>query len=186
MSRKRLQQKVPEVESGELKQDEPERGLFFYTLAFILQLVALIAWPFALYYRDKNNFEPIIGRYSPRDETTFMWILPLSGFLISLGYWENFITENSTFKFMRAIGEIKKLPVVSKYAVYVYVSAWKCLLSFAMLILIQGFAAYYHEHNIAASWTTIDQIFSNFTVAFGTHKVDLVRENSKVDGKWHT
>ena len=152
--------------------EKPTSGGFVYIslcIALGLQLLTLIIWPIALYFRDSVHFSAIYGQYTPRDETTFLFIIPLSGLLISLGYWENFTTEDKSIKYLRTLGKIKKLPIVSKYAVYLYVSVWKCLIYFVMLLLIQAFAAYYHERNLNASWDLIKQLFTDFVEAFTSH-----------------
>ena len=191
MSRKRQQSKpqdkVEDVPDGK-KEDQSNRDFLYYCmcLALGLQVATLIAWPIALHFRDTYNFTPLFGHDTPRDETKFLWIIPLAGLLISLGYWENFTTENSSINYLKTLSKIKKLPIVSKYAVYLYVSLWKCCIYLAMLLLIQAFAAYYHEHNISASWSMVKKMFTDFIAAFAWHKVDLIRENSEVNSMYST
>lgn len=185
MSRYRRKSSKSKIQTNKLESgsEEPDADFlyYFYLTALVLQVVALLAWPLVLFLHDKYNFTPLHGLTTPRDETAWLWILPLSGALISLGFWENFTTENSNVKFLRTLGKIKSLSVVNKNAVYLYVSVWKCILYFAMLLLIQAFAALYHEGNINSSWRTIGLLFTSFKEAFSTHQIDLIRENSLVD-----
>lgn len=185
MSRYRRKSSKSTIQTNKLESgiEEPDGQFlyYFYLTALVLQVVALLAWPLVLFLHNTYNFTPLHGLLTPRDETAWLWILPLSGALISLGFWENFITENSNIKLLRTLGRIKSLSVVNKNAVYLYVSVWKCLLYFAMLLLIQAFAALYHEGNIKASWRTVALLFTSFREAFSSHKIDLIRENSLVD-----
>ncbi|KAH9405136.1 Chitin synthase 2, partial [Tyrophagus putrescentiae] len=180
------QQQSPEVESGVDKSPDGNFLYYFYLTALVLQVVALLAWPVVLFLHNRYNVDPQHGVVVNRDVVDWLWIIPLSGALISLGFWENFTTENSNVKFLRRLGKIKSLSVVNKNAVYLYVSIWKCILYFAMLLLIQAFAALYHEKNIKSSWKTIELLFTSFTKAFNWHEIDLERENSLVNKVLHT
>jgi len=170
------------------KQQEEQSNFLYYCLsgAFVIQVVTLIAWPIALHFNDQyvKKFSITPGQQKIYDEVTWLWILPLSGLLMSLGFWENFTTGDSNVKFLKTLVKIKELSVVNKYAVYLYVSLWKCFLYFVMLLLIQAFAAFHHEQNLHSSWEIVQQLFNGFVNAFTSHEIDLIRDNTRGDSMY--
>lgn len=154
-------------------------ALHFYQLAFVLQIIVLVAWPIVLYLNDYNLTPQFGYDVVPRDEMAILiWALPLSGILISLGYWENFIPDDSSIAFLKTLSEVKKLPIVSKYVIYSFVSVWKILLYFAMFLIIQALLALYYDGRVRAMSKMVDSLFMEFGEAFSEHSIDLVRENS--------
>lgn len=99
------------------EEDESNYIFYCYTFALAIQIGALL-YPLALYLRDDVNFSSMHGYFTPRDEIAWLWIIPLSGFLISIGYWENFVAGDSEVAFVKKLVKIKTLSVVNKNAVY--------------------------------------------------------------------
>lgn len=71
-----------------------------YLGALAIQSAALVVWPVLVWWQDhinSNQSDPLF-----RDNVSLTWwAIPVSGVLISLGYWENFTTENISLKCFR-------------------------------------------------------------------------------------
>lgn len=153
---------------------------YIYIGALVCQLVSLVAWPLLVLWQDSTLDQSNLYR----DNVHLAWFAPLAGLLISFGHWENFITNSSPVAWMRNLAELKKTPVVSKYAMYLVVSVWKCVLHLIAMVIAQGFIAAYHQQWRASAFSDMAaQLFSDFGEAFSQHSVQLVRENSDMNGR---
>lgn len=86
-------------------------------LSIIAQATSLVAWPL------------IAGDWS-------LFTVPLSIVLISFGWWENYLSEDSPIPFISSIGRDKKQYPNSRYFAYVFLTVWKCLLFFCSVLVI--------------------------------------------------
>jgi chitin synthase len=54
-----------------------------------------------------------------------LWIIPIAIFLVSLGWWENYISKYSPIPFVKKLGKIKESLEQSRYFTYMFISRWK-------------------------------------------------------------
>lgn len=91
-----------------------------------------------------------------------LWLIPISIFMISMGWWENYISKHSPIPFVKALGKLKQNLDESRYFTYMFVSVWKVICFFiAMLILFlikDGEVAF---------------LFSNFSDGFSVHPLTI-------------
>lgn len=78
-------------------------------LSIVGQATSLVAWPLAA------------GDWS-------LFTIPLSIILVSFGWWENYMSEDSPIPFISTIGKNKKEFPNGRYLAYAFLSVWKCLL----------------------------------------------------------
>lgn len=94
---------------------------FYYILdilTFIAQLSALVAWPIVSAVRDNQTSD-------------LTWAIPLSLLLISFGWWENYVDQNTKLgRLGEALVRLKKRTRRSKTKTYMIASVWKMILTF--------------------------------------------------------
>ncbi|XP_025834427.1 chitin synthase chs-2-like [Agrilus planipennis] len=118
--------------------------LFILDIASVLaQVSALVIWPLI-------------------SDNKTLWLIPVSLVLISCGWWENFVSEDSPVPFIKTYAQNTKEFKNDKYFAYIFVSAWKCLLFFCTVIII----IYIQERRIAF-------LFTEFTTAFSDHYINI-------------
>lgn len=88
--------------------------------------------------------------------------IPLSVFLISCGWWENFVCKESPVPFLSHYGQKIKKFENGRYLAYIFISLWKCLLFFSSALVI----IYLREGNV-------DFVFSNLSEAFMDHTINI-------------
>lgn len=111
--------------------------------SIIAQGTALVAWP--LIERDINLFT-----------------IPLSLVLISFGWWENFVSDDSPIPAIAKFGKKVNKFENSRYFSYIFISAWKCALFFFSVLVI-----------IHIREGSTDFLFSNFQDAFMDHTINI-------------
>lgn len=91
-----------------------------------------------------------------------LFTIPLSLLLISAGWWENFVSDDSPIpalaKFGRKVNKFEN----SRYFAYIFISVWKCVLFLGSVVVI----LYIREGNY-------DFLFSNFKDAFMDHTINI-------------
>ncbi|CAG7817051.1 unnamed protein product [Allacma fusca] len=122
-------------------------------MAILFQLSGLLLWPL----------------FSSESSSSRQWMLPLSGILISCGWWENYVDSSSPFAPIRALGKMRKNLVHTRYFTYIFISLWKMLIFFAAMILSVWIAG----GNVA-------NLFSQFSNSFAVHNINVteVRYNT--------
>lgn len=177
---------VPSLCLAMTSEDRARR--IFYSIVLIVQSVALFAWPLVIGQLDHQLKEP-----NPlyRDDVYVCWLIPVSSILISLVYYENFIDDDHILNskqpnsFWVKLVQIKKMAVCNKYRVHLFLSVWKCLLSLACLVIIQGTMAWYKQDRKSDAFSgMVKAMFSNLDATFQSHPINLVRENSNIQGEW--
>ncbi|XP_063901353.1 chitin synthase chs-2 isoform X2 [Zophobas morio] len=92
-----------------------------------------------------------------------LWIIPVAIFLVSLGWWENYISKHSPIPFIKKLGRIKDKLEHSRYFTYMFISVWKCLLFFLSVLFIilikEGEVAFF---------------FTQFSEGFGAHQIQVI------------
>lgn len=133
-----------------------KKGYFYRTaldvFAVAAQTTAFVAWPLV-------------------EDKAVLWLIPLSVVLISFGWWENFLPENSPIEFWRKLAKSKAEFPNSKYVSYSITSVLKCLLFFttavASFVIREGDASF---------------LFKNFGDAFSDHNMTITEVVPQVSG----
>lgn len=112
-------------------------------LSIIAQATALVAWPLIA-----------------NDWTLFT--IPLCIILISFGWWENFLSEDSPIPLIRSIAIAKKHYPNSRYFAYIFITIWKCLLFVSSMAVI----IYLREDRV-------DFVFNLLPEAFQDHPINI-------------
>lgn len=76
----------------------------------------------------------------------FMWpliernstllLIPVSGILISFGWWENYVDENASIEFIRKLATERRVFENKTYFLYIFTSIVNCLIFFATTVMI--------------------------------------------------
>lgn len=90
--------------------------------------------------------------------------VPVAIFLISAGWWENFVDRRSPWGFIRELGRIKERQKRSRYFTYAFISIWKIILFFCSTLL------FLHLNSI-----NVGLLFSQFTNAFNGHPLNVTQ-----------
>ncbi|KAH9426858.1 chitin synthase I [Dermatophagoides pteronyssinus] len=177
-----------------------------YLIAFLFQIIAIVSWPILISIKDSQYKSTTIedNVFDPKpDDIHLTWIIPIACFLITFSYWENFLDNNDPDnenddlsseiknRFLKLLYKIKNSSKRSKFAIYLFVSIWKCLLHLAIMLIIQGiFAIHYskttdagdddvdddnnNNHHLNRMADMMNFMFANFSEAFRTHPIPLV------------
>ncbi|XP_059614740.1 chitin synthase chs-2 [Phlebotomus argentipes] len=89
-----------------------------------------------------------------------LWVIPIAAFMTSCGWWENYVSPQSPFGFVRGLGRIKEELRMTRYFSYLFLSIWKVLAFFCSVLLIW----WIQGENVA-------NFFSLFGTGFGPHKI---------------
>lgn len=89
-----------------------------------------------------------------------LWLIPVSALLTSCGWWENYVSPQSPFGFIRAMGRVKEDLKQTRYFTYMFLSLWKVMLFFCIVLVIMFF-----------NGDEVANLFSLFGVGFGPHKI---------------
>ncbi|ODM95932.1 Chitin synthase 6 [Orchesella cincta] len=112
-------------------------------LAVTFQISGLLVWP--------------ILSSMPRP-----WLLPLSGILISCGWWENYVDSSSPFGPIRALGKMRKNLVITRYFTYIFVSIWKMITFFTFMVV----SVWLVHGNVSNMFTKVND-------AFAVHRINV-------------
>ncbi|CAH2005830.1 unnamed protein product [Acanthoscelides obtectus] len=92
-----------------------------------------------------------------------LWIIPVSIFLISLGWWENYISKYSPIPLIKRLGKIKDHFDQTRYFTYMFISTWKIICFFVTILFI-----------ILAREGEVGFFFTEFSVGFNTHPITIL------------
>ncbi|XP_076251773.1 chitin synthase chs-2-like [Rhynchophorus ferrugineus] len=120
--------------------------------ALLAQISGFIAWPII-------------------EENQVLWLIPVASAMISFGWWENFIFEDTPVKLFRIIAQAKKDFPNSKYFSYAIVSVVKCVLFLATAVI----SIYIREGDVSF-------MFDEFFEAFSEHKMVINEIIPQVSG----
>nr|XP_045601820.1 chitin synthase chs-2-like isoform X7 [Procambarus clarkii] len=90
-------------------------------VALACQVTGFVVWPIVEYGKDPNSWR--------------IWFIPPAIFLTSFGWWENYVDKHSKFRVIKYFGGIKERLWRTRYFSYVFVSLWKCLVFFTVMII---------------------------------------------------
>uniref|UniRef100_A0A1B6CU26 chitin synthase n=1 Tax=Clastoptera arizonana TaxID=38151 RepID=A0A1B6CU26_9HEMI len=91
-----------------------------------------------------------------------LWLIPATLFCISCGYWENFVSKNSIFVFIKPLWRIKDRMKRTRYFTHIFISVWRMLVFFSCTLL----AILYRGENVAS-------FFTEFSKGFSAHKIRI-------------
>lgn len=91
-----------------------------------------------------------------------LWITPVAIFLISMGWWENYVCPESPLPFIKALGKIKKDINQSRYFMYMFISIWKMICFFCATLII-----------IFIKEGSLTFFFTEFNVGFNVHAIPV-------------
>ncbi|KAG7158769.1 Chitin synthase chs-2-like, partial [Homarus americanus] len=111
--------------SGLLSRTKKDSHVFLKVLMDLLalacQLTGFVVWPIVEYGKDPNSWR--------------IWLIPLAIFFTSFGWWENYVDKHSKFTMIKYFGGIKERLWRTRYFCYVFVSLWKCLVFFTVMVI---------------------------------------------------
>ena len=90
--------------------------------------------------------------------------MPVAIFLISAGWWENFVDRRSPWGFIKELGRIKERQKKHRYFTSAVISLWKICLFFSSTLL------FLHLNS-----TQVGSLFTQFTTAFNGHPINVTQ-----------
>ncbi|XP_076345619.1 LOW QUALITY PROTEIN: chitin synthase chs-2-like [Tachypleus tridentatus] len=90
------------------------------------------------------------------------WTIPVAIFLLSFGWWENYIDKKSPVKFIKTIASVKDDLRRSRYFTYIFISIWK------VIVILCSMLAF-----LCMSMEDISQVFHLFRNSFQSHAVTV-------------
>lgn len=96
------------------------------------------------------------------EKKSVMWLIPVSVLLISCGWWENYVSEDSPIPMLRNLGKVNKNFQNSRYFSYLFISIWKCFLFFVTVLII-----------VRVNEGSCSYLFSEFDAAFKEHYINV-------------
>lgn len=92
------------------------------------------------------------------------WTMPVSIFLISAGWWENYVDRHSPVPPIKRLGRVKERLNKTRYFVYSFISIWKMIILFCSMLIF-----------LHVGGTNVWSLFSKFTEAFHTHPINVTQ-----------
>ncbi|XP_050718353.1 chitin synthase chs-2-like isoform X1 [Eriocheir sinensis] len=125
-------------------------------LALACQLTGFVVWPIVEYGKNPDSWR--------------IWLIPPAIFLTSFGWWENYVDKNSKFSTIKYFGRIKDRLWKTRYFCYMFVSLWKVLVFFTVMVLSMG--------------TRLDNFTAVFdlSTAFDTHAINVTEVRERLPG----
>ena len=108
--------------------------------AIFAQISAFVLWPFL-------------------SNQKILWITPVAAVLISCRWWENYISDCSSIRFIRALNELKENLTESRYMMYLLIAPWKMLIT-----LLLG---------VGMSGIDFIEFFDKFMSGWGSHTIEI-------------
>jgi len=105
---------------------------------------------------------------SKRDDN-WVFLIPLSTFLVSAGWWENYVDRRSPLAPIKQLGKVKDRLKKTRYFVYSFISVWKITLFFSSMLL------FLHLNHVP-----IGPMFSKFKDGFAVHKYNVTKVREPV------
>ncbi|XP_053696809.1 chitin synthase chs-2 [Sabethes cyaneus] len=89
-----------------------------------------------------------------------LWLIPITALLTSCGWWENYVSAQSPFGFIRSMGRVKEDLKQTRYFTYMFLSLWKIILFFCFVLVV-----------LFIRGDEVANLFSLFGIGFGPHKI---------------
>lgn len=61
------------------------------------------------------------------EDRPVLWMIPVSALMVSCGWWENYVSSQSPFSMVRALGRVKEDLKYTRYFAYMFLSMWKVM-----------------------------------------------------------
>lgn len=126
-------------------------------LALACQLTGLVVWP-------------IVEASKGNPDSWRIWLIPPAVLLTSFGWWENYVDRHSKFSIIKYYGGIKERLWRTRYFCYVFVSLWKCLTFFTVMVIFMG--------TRLQDFTTIFELNN----ALGVHQINVTEVRETLPG----
>jgi len=107
---------------------------------------------------------PIAVANSKHGSDAAYWTIPIATFLVSAGWWENYVDRRSPLAPIKELGRIKDRLKRTRYFVYSFISVWKMMLFFSSMLLF-----------LHLNGSDIGPLFSKFQDGFGEHKINVTQ-----------
>ncbi|CAH1115687.1 unnamed protein product [Psylliodes chrysocephalus] len=92
-----------------------------------------------------------------------LWIIPVSIFLVSLGWWENYISKHSPLPFIKKLGKIRDQFDQTRYFTYMFLSMWKIICFFITILFV-----------ILAREGEVGFFFTEFSEGWAAHPITIL------------
>ncbi|XP_014616657.1 PREDICTED: uncharacterized protein LOC106793893 [Polistes canadensis] len=89
-----------------------------------------------------------------------LWIVSPALILVSCGWWENYVSMQSSIGFVQMLARVKRELRLTRYFTYMFVSFWKIIAFFISVLTI-----------LHLRGENIGHLFTMFGTAFGEHKI---------------
>ncbi|XP_029159591.1 chitin synthase chs-2 isoform X1 [Nylanderia fulva] len=89
-----------------------------------------------------------------------LWLIPVALFLVSCGWWENYVSTQSRIGLIRTLGRVKKEMRLTRYFTYMLISIWKVVAFFISSVLI----LYLKGENVGHLFTMLSSAFSEHRI----------------------
>lgn len=129
--------------------------------AIVAQCTGLVVWPLL----------------QPGNAT--LWTIPVAVLCISCGWWENYVNKQSPIGFIKTLGRVKERLKRTRYFTYMFISVWKIIVMFTMMLLVVLFkyGNVSHLFNLLPKALSEHQITVSEVKILGTNTpVDLLSE----------
>lgn len=90
------------------------------------------------------------------------WTVPVSVFLVSAGWWENYVDRRSPLRPVKELGRLKDRLKKTRYFTYAFVSVWKMVLFLSCMLLF-----------LHLNGTHVLDLFSRVGEAVGPHNINV-------------
>lgn len=71
--------------------------------------------------------------------STELWLIPMACLMVSCGWWENYVSIQSPFGFVKAMGRVKEELKLTRYFISMFLTLWKVLAFFLTVFFILWF-----------------------------------------------
>nr|USH46112.1 chitin synthase chs-2 [Androctonus crassicauda] len=103
------------------------------------------------------------------ERSSHSWAVPLSIFLVSFRWWENYVDKRSPISLVKRLSKMKDDLRKSRYFIYVFVSIWKILVIFCTMLSF-----------LYMTMDDISHILRLFRESFQTHLISVQRVKSNL------
>ncbi|XP_017763944.1 PREDICTED: uncharacterized protein LOC108553522 isoform X2 [Eufriesea mexicana] len=97
-----------------------------------------------------------------------LWLIPPSLFMVSCGWWENYVSMQSPIGFVKSLARVKKELRVTRYFTYMFISLWKIVAFFISTLLI----LYIKGETVGHLFTMLSDAFGSHTIMVSTVRLD--------------
>ena len=94
------------------------------------------------------------------------WTVPVAIFLVSAGWWENYVDRKSPIGVIKRLGKVKDRLAKTRYFVYSFISLLKMVIFFSCMLL------FLHLNGVS-----IGTLFSQIGTAFRPHPINVTQIN---------